>query len=72
MHQDNASLFMDMCIFRTSLKKYHFSKYCKMKGTINGKGFPITEVHNSLNVLLFGKEKAIGDLIKIYLIFINE
>lgn len=43
-----------------------------MKGTIDGKGFPITEVHNSLNVLRFGKEKAMGDLIKTHLILINE
>ena len=72
MHQDDASLFVYMCIFRTSLKKYHFTKYCKMKGIIDRKGVPITEVHNSLIFLLFGKENAMGDLIRIYLTPMNE
>lgn len=43
-----------------------------MKGIIDRKGVPITEVHNSLNFLLFGKENAMGDLIRIYLTPMNE
>ena len=43
-----------------------------MKGIIDRKGVPITEIHNSLNFLLFGKENAMGDLIRIYLTPINE
>lgn len=43
-----------------------------MKGIIDRKGVPITEVHNPLNFLLFGKENAMGDLIRIYLTPMNE
>lgn len=42
-----------------------------MKGIIDGKGVLIIQVHNSLNFLLLGKEKAMSDLTRIYLVPIN-